>query len=41
MEADLENLLVMTEAVDDSLATLAALNITQRAALNSLYSDLE
>ena len=41
MEANLENLLVMTEAVDDSLATLAALNITQRAALCSLNSDLE
>ena len=41
MEADLENLFVVTEAVDGSLATLAALNITQGAALNTLHSDLE
>ena len=41
MEANLENLLVMAEAVDSSLATLAALNITKGAALNSLNSDLE
>ena len=41
MEANLENLLVMTEAVDSSFATLAALNITKRAALYSLNSDLE
>ncbi len=41
VEANLENLFVMTEAVDSGLATLAALNITQGAALDTLNNNLE
>ena len=40
MEANLEDLLVVTEAVDGGLATLTAINITEGAALNTLDSDL-
>ena len=40
VEADLENLFVVTVAVDDSLVTPATLDITQGSSLTSLTGDL-
>ena len=41
MEADLEDLFVMTETLDDVLATIAAFNIAQGASLDTLNNDLK